>query len=172
MSDYIPHDITTESGKELWRMFNQHYGSSVWGPVGDGIEKIEKEMRARVLAAVEVAMLGDWDDNDYDNWQCGDCGTWYDYTTKMCNKKLDDYLGVRKYNSIDDAIMSVVQKAIDAVPLTYLWVGYKEKPSGYWKNVNDIFIYTTNDEPKPYSIGAGSNSNYTLPESSGLQIKG
>lgn len=44
MSDYIPHNITTEAGKELWRMFNQHYGSSVWGPIGDGIEKIEKEL--------------------------------------------------------------------------------------------------------------------------------
>ncbi len=59
MSDYIPHNIRTESGKELWRMFNQHYGSSVWGPIGDGIEKIEFEVEERIFSIIsyEIALM-------------------------------------------------------------------------------------------------------------------
>ena len=45
MSDYIPFDIQTEAGKRLWHKMNQHHGSIVWGPVGDGIVEIEDEMR-------------------------------------------------------------------------------------------------------------------------------
>jgi len=101
----------------------------------------------------------DWyEDEGYDNWQCGDCGTWYDYTTKHCHKKLDDYLGVRGYSSIEEAIMSVTQKAIDAVPLTYLKIGSQLKPTGYWKNVNDILVYVTNDKPQVYTLGNSSTS--------------
>lgn len=101
----------------------------------------------------------DWyEDEGYDNWQCGDCGTWYDYTTKHCHKKLDDYLGVRGYSSIEEAIMSVTQKAIDAVPLTYLKIGSQFEPTGYWKNVNDILVYVTNDKPQVYTLGNSSTS--------------
>lgn len=163
MSDYIPYNITTEAGKKLWTEINAYNGSSVWGPVGEGIEKIEKELLDKMTTKIQAHILSSWaeewgEDNDYDNWQCGDCGTWYDYTTKHCHKKLDDYLGVRGYSSIEEAIMSVTQKAIDAVPLTYLKIGSQFEPTGYWKNVNDIFVYVTNDKPQVYTLGNSSTS--------------
>lgn len=48
MSDYIPYNITTEAGKKLWIEINAYNGSSVWGPVGEGIVAIEKEMQERI----------------------------------------------------------------------------------------------------------------------------
>lgn len=51
MSSYTPFDIQTEAGKQLWHKMNQHYGSSVWGPVGEGIEAIEAEMRKQIVEA-------------------------------------------------------------------------------------------------------------------------
>ena len=53
MSEYIPFNITTDAGKELWREMNQHYGSVVWGRVGDGIEAVEAEMRERIIKLLE-----------------------------------------------------------------------------------------------------------------------
>ena len=39
------HDqIKTEAGKELFKYFNDNYGSIIWGPVLKGILAIEKEM--------------------------------------------------------------------------------------------------------------------------------
>ena len=54
MSEYIPFNITTDAGKELWHEMNQHYGSVVWGRVGDGIEAVEAEMRERIIALLET----------------------------------------------------------------------------------------------------------------------
>ena len=45
MSNYIPFDIQTEAGKRLWHKMNQHHGSIVLGPVGEGIVEVEEEMR-------------------------------------------------------------------------------------------------------------------------------
>ena len=55
MSKYIPFNITTDAGKELWREMNQHYGSVVWGRVGDGIEAVEAEMRERIIKLLQEA---------------------------------------------------------------------------------------------------------------------
>ena len=46
MSDYIPFNITTDSGKTLWRKINATSGSSIWGPLGESIEAIEAEAKA------------------------------------------------------------------------------------------------------------------------------
>lgn len=40
-------NIKTQAGIDLWTEMNQYHGSSVWGPVGKGIEKIEAEVRAQ-----------------------------------------------------------------------------------------------------------------------------
>ena len=37
-------DIKTEAGKELFKLINDNYGSSIWGPVLKGIIAIEKEL--------------------------------------------------------------------------------------------------------------------------------
>ena len=47
MSDYIPFNITTDSGKTLWRKINATSGSSTWGPLGESIEAIEAEAKAK-----------------------------------------------------------------------------------------------------------------------------
>lgn len=161
MSDYIPYDITTKAGKDLWKRINDHNGSSVWGPVGEGIVEIEKELLDKMTTKIQAHILSSWaeewgEDSEYDNWQCGDCDTWYDFTTKLCNKPLDDYLSGR---TIEEAIIGVAQKGIDDVPLTYLKIGSQFEPSGYWKNVNDIFVYVTNDKPKPYVLGISSTTS-------------
>lgn len=49
MSNEIPFKIQTKSGRRLWQYLNDSYGSSVWGPVGRGIEEIEAEMREIIL---------------------------------------------------------------------------------------------------------------------------
>jgi len=41
------YNITTQAGKDLWIKMNMEFGSSVWGPVGEGIVAIEEEMRQR-----------------------------------------------------------------------------------------------------------------------------
>lgn len=144
MGNYIPYNITTKAGKELWKRINDYNGSSVWGPVGEGIVEIEKELLDKMTAKMQSHILSSWaeewgEDDDYDNWQCGDCGTWYDFTTKVCNKPLDDYLDGR---TIEEVIMEAAQKAIDAVPLTYLKIGSGFELSGYWKEVNNSYVYT------------------------------
>ena len=37
-------NIKTEAGKEMFKYFNDNYGSSIWGPVLRGILAIEKEL--------------------------------------------------------------------------------------------------------------------------------
>ena len=36
--------IKTQAGKEMFKYFNDNYGSSIWGPVLEGIKAIEKEL--------------------------------------------------------------------------------------------------------------------------------
>lgn len=45
MTNRHPFNIQTKSGNRLWEYMNNYYGSSIWGPVGRGIEEIEAEMR-------------------------------------------------------------------------------------------------------------------------------
>ena len=49
MSDEIPYKINTKSGRRLWQHMNNEYGSSVWGPVGRGIEEIESEVQDKIV---------------------------------------------------------------------------------------------------------------------------
>lgn len=44
-----PFRITTEAGKALWTKINNEHGSSVWGPVGDGIVAIEAEVTNNII---------------------------------------------------------------------------------------------------------------------------
>jgi hypothetical protein len=37
--------IRTEAGKDMFKYFNDNYGSSIWGPVLKGILAIEKEIK-------------------------------------------------------------------------------------------------------------------------------
>ena len=37
-------DIKTQAGKEMFKYFNDNYGSGIWGPVLEGIKAIEREM--------------------------------------------------------------------------------------------------------------------------------
>lgn len=51
----LPHlRIETEAGRELWSYMNNHYGSSVWGRVGDGVLAVEAEMRERLAEVLEA----------------------------------------------------------------------------------------------------------------------
>ena len=52
--NHILDSIKTEAGKRLWTKINDNYGSSVWGPVGDGIVKIEAEVEARIIKLLEA----------------------------------------------------------------------------------------------------------------------
>ena len=36
--------IKTQAGLDMFKYFNDNYGSSIWGPVLEGIKAIEKEM--------------------------------------------------------------------------------------------------------------------------------
>ena len=36
--------IKTEAGKDMFKYFNDNYGSSIWGMVLKGIKAIEKEL--------------------------------------------------------------------------------------------------------------------------------
>ena len=36
--------IKTQAGKEMFKYFNDNYGSAIWGPVLEGIKAIEKEL--------------------------------------------------------------------------------------------------------------------------------
>ena len=44
MNNPLIEGVKTEAGKELIIHMNQHYGSSVWGRVIDGVKAIEKEL--------------------------------------------------------------------------------------------------------------------------------
>lgn len=37
-------DIKTQAGKDMFKYFNDQYGSDIWGPVLRGILSIEKEL--------------------------------------------------------------------------------------------------------------------------------
>lgn len=37
-------DIKTQAGLEMFKYFNDNYGSSIWGKVLEGIKSIEKEL--------------------------------------------------------------------------------------------------------------------------------
>ena len=37
-------DIKTQAGRDMFKYFNDNYGSSIWGPVLEGIKAIEREM--------------------------------------------------------------------------------------------------------------------------------
>ena len=37
-------DIKTQAGKDMFKYLNDNYGSSIWGPVLEGIKAIEREM--------------------------------------------------------------------------------------------------------------------------------
>jgi hypothetical protein len=51
--NHILDGIKTEAGKRLWTKINDNYGSSVWGPVGDGIVEIEAEVEERIIKLLE-----------------------------------------------------------------------------------------------------------------------
>jgi hypothetical protein len=37
-------DIKTQAGRDMFKYFNNNYGSSVWGKVLEGIKAIEEEL--------------------------------------------------------------------------------------------------------------------------------
>lgn len=43
------YEFRTEAGKELFKYFNDNYGSSVWGPVMKGIWAVEEEIINRLV---------------------------------------------------------------------------------------------------------------------------
>jgi hypothetical protein len=61
--NHILDGIKTEAGKRLWTKINDNYGSSVWGPVGDGIVEIEAEVEARIIKLLETKMACENDAN-------------------------------------------------------------------------------------------------------------
>ena len=52
MSDN-PYNLKTKAGQRLWQHFNNVYGSSIWGPLGRGIEEIEAEVRQGIMQELE-----------------------------------------------------------------------------------------------------------------------
>ena len=38
-------DIKTQAGKDMFKYFNDNYGSSIWGKVLEGIKAIEEELQ-------------------------------------------------------------------------------------------------------------------------------
>ena len=44
MDDPLTYGIKTDAGRELLIYMNKYWGSSVWGPVKEGIIAIEKEL--------------------------------------------------------------------------------------------------------------------------------
>jgi hypothetical protein len=40
-------NIKTQAGQDMFKYFNDNYGSSVWGKVLEGIQAIEKELAGR-----------------------------------------------------------------------------------------------------------------------------
>jgi hypothetical protein len=38
-------NIKTQAGKNMFKYFNDNYGSSIWGKVLEGIQDIEKELK-------------------------------------------------------------------------------------------------------------------------------
>ena len=40
----MTYEIKTKAGKEMFKYFNDNYGSAIWGPVLDGIQAIEQEL--------------------------------------------------------------------------------------------------------------------------------
>ena len=55
-----PFGITTEAGKELFIYMNMHYGSGVWGRVGEGVVEVEKEVTERIIALLEAELGPDF----------------------------------------------------------------------------------------------------------------
>lgn len=51
-----PYGITTEAGKSLFTRMNMEQGSSVWGPVGEGIVAVEREVSERIIKLLETDM--------------------------------------------------------------------------------------------------------------------
>ena len=37
-------NIKTQAGKDMFKYFNDNYGSAIWGPVLEGVKAIEKEL--------------------------------------------------------------------------------------------------------------------------------
>jgi hypothetical protein len=45
VTDVAEHlNIKTQAGKDMFKYFNDNYGSSIWGKVLEGIKAIEKEL--------------------------------------------------------------------------------------------------------------------------------
>lgn len=58
-----PYGITTEAGKALFTRMNMEQGSSVWGPVGEGIVAVEREVQERIIALLEADIAKcDWEE--------------------------------------------------------------------------------------------------------------
>jgi hypothetical protein len=56
-----PFGIVTEAGKKLFIYMNMHYGSGVWGRVGEGIVEVEKEVTERIIALLNEMLADNWD---------------------------------------------------------------------------------------------------------------
>lgn len=65
-------------------------------------------------------------------------------------KPLDTYLNGM---TIEEKIMGAAQEVIDNFETTYDKKSYGYEPSGYWKEINNIFVYQTNAKPQPYMLG-------------------
>jgi len=47
----ITTNIKTQAGLEMFKYFNDNYGSSIWGPALKGIQAIEEEIISRLVQA-------------------------------------------------------------------------------------------------------------------------
>lgn len=52
-----PYGITTEAGKALFTQMNMEQGSAVWGPVGEGVVAVEREVRERIIKLLQAHSL-------------------------------------------------------------------------------------------------------------------
>ena len=44
-------EIKTQAGKDMFKYFNDNYGSSIWGPALKGIQAIEEEIISKLVQA-------------------------------------------------------------------------------------------------------------------------
>jgi hypothetical protein len=54
-------NIKTQAGQDMFKYFNDNYGSSVWGKVLEGIKAIEKELSPNPQIGYST---GKWSDDD------------------------------------------------------------------------------------------------------------
>ena len=70
MSDN-PYNLQTKAGQRLWQHFNNIYGSSVWGPLGRGIEEVEAEMITNIINTLEQMRIDNYEHEEVIGYNSG-----------------------------------------------------------------------------------------------------